>query len=74
MIAANKPLEKSHRHYSHLLAFYPFRLLHPDVPENRKFLEKSIEHWLSLEDGKGLAGYSYTGAASLGNWKKPLCC
>lgn len=23
MIAANKPLEKSHRHYSHLLAFYP---------------------------------------------------
>ena len=65
MIAANKPLEKSHRHYSHLLAFYPFRLLHPDVPENRKFLEKSIEHWLSLEDGKGLAGYSYTGAASL---------
>ena len=65
MIAANKPLEKSHRHYSHLLAFYPFRLLHPDVPENRKLLEKSIEHWLSLEDGKGLAGYSYTGAASL---------
>lgn len=65
MIAAEKPLAKSHRHYSHLLAFYPLRLLQPDVPENCRLLEKSIHHWLSLENGKGLTGYSYTGASSL---------
>lgn len=65
MIASGKALEKSHRHYSHLLAFYPFRLLSPDVPANRQLLEKSVNHWLTIENGKALAGYSYTGAASL---------
>jgi len=65
MIAPDVPLAKSHRHYSHLLAFYPLRLLTPDVPANRGILEKSIDHWISIDDGKELTGYSYTGAASL---------
>lgn len=65
MIATDKPLAKSHRHYSHLLAFYPFRLLRPDTPDGRVLLEKSIGHWFSLEGGKALAGYSYTGASAL---------
>lgn len=65
MIASEKPLDKSHRHYSHLLAFYPFRLLDPNDDSTRELLQKSIDHWVTLENGKGLTGYSYTGAASL---------
>lgn len=65
MIASDKPVAKSHRHYSHLLSFYPLRLHNPDKPETRSLLEKSIDHWLSIGNGGGLAGYSYTGAASL---------
>ena len=63
MIAADKPLDKSHRHYSHLLAFYPYHLLSPE--DSRSLLEKSVNHWLGLENGASLTGYSYTGASSL---------
>lgn len=65
MIASDKPLAKSHRHYSHLLSFYPLRLEDPTKPEVIDILEKSIDHWTNIENGKELAGYSYTGAASL---------
>ena len=65
MIASDKPLAKSHRHYSHLLSFYPLRLQDTTRPEVNALLEKSIDHWLNIENGKALAGYSYTGAASL---------
>lgn len=65
MIGSNKPFAKSHRHYSHLLGFYPLRLYAPTKPEVKEVLEKSINHWFNIENGKYLAGYSYTGAASL---------
>lgn len=65
MIAENVPLNKSHRHYSHLLGFYPLHIMDVDNPETKEFLEKSIAHWLTIGEGKGLAGYSYTGSSSL---------
>ena len=65
MIASGKPFAKSHRHYSHLLSFYPLRLEDPTKPEVVDVLEKSIDHWMNVDNGKELAGYSYTGAASL---------
>lgn len=65
MIASDKPMAKSHRHYSHLLSFYPLRLENPNNPETAYILEKSIDHWMNVGGGKGLAGYSYTGASSL---------
>lgn len=65
MIAQNVPLEKSHRHYSHLLPFYPLHLMNVDEDGIRKTLETSLCHWLTIGEGKGLAGYSYTGSASL---------
>lgn len=65
MIADNKPVAKSHRHYSHLLSFYPLRIQDVTNPEIRALLERSIDHWLGIGNGRGLAGYSYTGAASL---------
>lgn len=65
MIADAMPLAKSHRHYSHLLAFYPLHLMDVDNPQVKALLEKSINHWLTIGEGKELAGYSYTGSASL---------
>ena len=65
MIASNQPVDMSHRHYSHLLGLYPLFQLNPDSPEDRKLVDQSVVHWHQIENGKGLAGYSYTGAASL---------
>ncbi len=64
-IAENQPLDESHRHYSHLLALYPLYQIHPDDPANRDLVVKSVKHWHSIDDGKALTGYSFTGAASL---------
>ena len=65
MIASNQPLDISHRHYSHLLALYPLFQLNPDSKQDRDLVVKSVEHWHNIQGGKGLVGYSYTGAASL---------
>lgn len=65
MIAGNQPVDKSHRHYSHLLGLYPLFVLNPDSPADRELVKKSVEHWHKIENGKELAGYSFTGAAAL---------
>ncbi len=65
MIGSNQSVDMSHRHFSHLLGLYPLFQLNPDSPEDRALVDKSVVHWHKIENGKGLAGYSYTGAASL---------
>ncbi|MRT93811.1 hypothetical protein EMN46_12750 [Ancylomarina sp. 16SWW S1-10-2] len=65
MIGSDQPVDMSHRHYSHLLALYPLFQLNPDSPKDRELVVKSVVHWHNIENGKGLAGYSYTGASSL---------
>ena len=65
MIAGNQPVDMSHRHYSHLLALYPLYQLDPDSPFDRDLVDKSVVHWHRIENGKALAGYSFTGAVSL---------
>ena len=65
MIGSNQPVDMSHRHYSHLLALYPLFQLNPDSPADRELVDKSVVHWHRIENGKELAGYSFTGAASL---------
>ncbi|MBP0903875.1 glycoside hydrolase family 95-like protein [Mariniflexile gromovii] len=65
MIGSNQPVDISHRHYSHLLALYPLFQLNPDSEKDRELVDKSVVHWHKIENGKGLVGYSYTGAASL---------
>jgi len=62
-IGANKKLESSHRHYSHLLAFYPLSVLDWDNVPDRDLIRRSVEHWYGLKDR--LFGYSHTGAASM---------
>ena len=63
LIARNTHLAVSHRHYSHLLAFYPLHLLDADKKEDSDLVKKSVEHWQSMPEV--LEGYSMTGAASM---------
>ncbi len=65
MIGSDQSVDQSHRHYSHLLALYPLYVLNPDNPQDSLLLDKSVDHWHRIDDGKWLTGYSYTGAASL---------
>jgi hypothetical protein len=65
MIGSNQPVAMSHRHFSHLLALYPFFQLSPDRSDDRELVVKSLKHWHGIEKGKALAGYSFTGASLL---------
>ncbi|WP_316790808.1 glycosyl hydrolase family 95 catalytic domain-containing protein [Pedobacter frigoris] len=63
MIGKDVSLTSSHRHYSHMLMVYPYRVLNWDQSENRELIEKSMNHWLSLKGA--LQGYTFTGAAAI---------
>lgn len=65
MIGSNQGVDESHRHYSHLLALYPLFQLNPDEPADSALVDRSVVRWHTVGNGKALAGYSYTGAASL---------
>ena len=62
-IGADQKMTKSHRHYSHLLWFYPLYTLDPGVPAHRDALQKSVKHWLSFTGA--LQGYTFTGSGSM---------
>lgn len=64
-IAKNQAVDESHRHFSHLLALHPLFQLNPDDPKTKELVDRSVRHWHAVENGKGLAGYSYTGGAAL---------
>jgi len=63
MISASVPFAHSHRHYSHLVMIYPLYIMTLEQPENRELVVKSLKHWMGMPER--LAGYSYTGAASI---------
>ncbi len=65
MIGSEQAVDISHRHYSHLLALYPLFQLDPTSEKDRELIDKSVVHWHKIDNGQGLVGYSYTGAASL---------
>ena len=74
-IAKNTPFEKPHRHYSHLLPYYPLAVLTPDSPEGKQLLKTSLDHWLDVTLKSGIkvqamaaTGYTATGAASMYAW------
>lgn len=63
-VAGDVPFEGSHRHYSHLLAIYPYHLITPDQgPEAVSLIRRSVDHWTSMP--KAFAGYSFTGACAM---------
>src|SRR5205823_4735771 len=57
------PWQQSHRHYSHLLAIYPLRLITPDRPDQRALIETSLATW--ERDISLFRGYSFTGGAAM---------
>ncbi len=74
MIGATVPFAKSHRHWSHLLMVWPLHMLSVEQPENKVLVEKTLTHWLTVEDGKEIYGWSSAAASllysSMGNGEK----
>lgn len=64
-IGSDQAVDMSHRHYSHLLPLYPLYVMDPDDPATCELLIRSARHWHGIENGKALAGYSFTGGASI---------
>ncbi len=63
-IGADVQLTSGHRHYSHLLWFYPLYQLDVTTSSaNRSALTKSLDHWLSFSSGK--QGYTLSGSGSM---------
>lgn len=65
-IAFSKP----HRHYSHLLGFYPLAVISPE--NDSKLIKTSLDHWLDVTINSGIevkampvTGYTATGASSM---------
>lgn len=74
-IGKDIPFEKPHRHYSHLLPFYPLAVITPETPDNKAMLRTTLDHWLSVSIQKdrpnptiAVTGYTATGAASMYAW------
>ena len=65
MIAAGVPYAYSHRHYSHLLGIYPLHLYNWDNVAEHPMIEQSARKWFTKDNEGHLAGYSYTGYASM---------
>ena len=55
----------SHRHWSHILMVHPLHIMDANDPANRDLLYKSIHHWLTVDGGRGVFGWSRAAAASL---------
>jgi hypothetical protein len=65
MVGATQPFEKSHRHWSHLLMVWPLQQLSVEQPENKALVEKTLTHWLTVENGKQIFGWSSAAASCL---------
>ena len=63
MIGKDVPLSGGHRHWSHLMAVYPLRMLTPEADADRKLIQQSVDHWHSF--GRGVAGYAFTAASCM---------
>jgi len=64
-LGANISIAKSHRHWSHILMVHPLHIMTGDQPQNRALLNKSVLHWLTVDNSRGINGWSRAAAASL---------
>lgn len=63
-ISANQGFDMGHRHYSHLLAVYPYHTRNPDQgPAERELIQRSVNRWQGIKSGH--AGYTYTGGCAM---------
>ena len=74
-IGKDIPFDKPHRHYSHLLPFYPLAVITPEGAKDKVMLGKSLDHWLDVtfnqsqqDKAMPVTGYTATGAASMYAW------
>jgi len=70
LLGENSPFENSHRHYSHLLPFYPFRTIDIDIPEKFKLCRDSFDRWAKPNpDGRrSWNAFAYFGAVPMAAW------
>jgi hypothetical protein len=65
-VNADQGFDIGHRHFSHLLAFYPYHLVTPEQgPDAAELLEKSLERWQILSQASGAAGYTFTSGCAM---------
>lgn len=64
-VSSDQGFSAGHRHYSHLMAIYPYHMLSPYNPEERELIEKSVERWLGLTVKSGHSGYTFTGGSAM---------
>lgn len=63
-MAPDEDLNESHRHFSHVMALYPLKLVGYDTPEHKKVIDATVNHLELL--GSGLwVGYSFPWMAHL---------
>ncbi|CAA6677726.1 MULTISPECIES: glycosyl hydrolase family 95 catalytic domain-containing protein [unclassified Lentimonas] len=75
-IGKDIPFSKPHRHYSHLLGFYPLAVITPEDEADEKLLRTTLDHWLDVSingsdtsaGGTKVTGYTCTGATSMYAW------
>jgi hypothetical protein len=60
-VGADLSFDRSHHHYSHLLAIFPLRLVTWDDPAQRALIETSVDRYIGLGHG----AYQNVGAAAL---------
>ncbi len=76
MIGASLPFAKSHRHWSHLLMVWPLHMLSVEQAENKAIVEKTMNHWLTVDNGREIFGWSSAAASllysTMGNGDKAL--
>ena len=66
MVAKDVKMELMHRHFSHLLAYYPLADLNVNNPEDLELIKRSVEQWLTRPKfGWGYKGYTYTAACAM---------
>jgi hypothetical protein len=66
MVAKNVRMLLRHRHFSHLISFYPLGLLDPFDNDDKILIEASLEQWLNRPKfGWGYKGYTYTAATGM---------
>jgi hypothetical protein len=73
LIGDNVSLSSGHRHYSHLFAFYPLRLVTWEDQSQRALIEASVDHWVRMGanthgDDAGFTGFSYVALGVMSMW------
>ena len=67
MVGSDRPFAEGHRHYSHLLAFFPLCILDPESHDGAALFQKSVDHWASFWP-KGQNFFSVSGEAAMRAW------